>query len=190
MHAALLLSLALASSPDLVAPTRHCRVDLDPLVSTRFGLDLIDDSTTSRVTSTGDVVISRGGAVTMMRTDTDDHGRPTRTLITGTLDAEQVHRLRNAVAHAIPEAPPEPCLIESFLDPGPGHSLYGNSSLVLYDGPSPRGRATELVVHHDDPSAGPTPGCPDAIKRLDKLLRRLQDDLRHGVTPLQCVPYR
>ena len=165
--------------------SRRCPVDLAPLVTSHFRLTLINDATTDEVPSSGELLVSEGGAVTLMRTDIDAAGKSSRFFVSGRLDTFQLVALKNAVADALPAAPAETCLIESFEEPGGGHSLFGISEHALY---RDRQTTVRVVVTHNDPSAGPTPQCPSQIRALDNVIRHIADAIRLGVRPLQCRP--
>lgn len=165
--------------------SRRCPVDVAPLLASHFQLTLINDATIARSSSLGELLVSEGGAVTLMRTDIDASGKPSRFFISGRLDAHQLAALKDAIENALPVAPAEPCLIESFEEPGNGHSLYGRSDHTLY---RDRQASVDIVVIHDDPSAGPTPQCSSQIRVLDNVIRQIADAVRLGVRPLQCKP--
>lgn len=181
-----ILGLSLSAAASAV---RRCPVDLGPLASARFDLALIDDATTDRVVSSGELVLTKGGAITMTRTDVARSARPIRFFVSGRLDQAQLRQIQPALEGAIAAAPPDPCLIESFVDPGNERSLYGRSELTLYSGTQPTLPTLRMVVVHDDVSSGPTPFCPAEVRALDRALRAIEDALRTGVTPLQCTPY-
>jgi len=165
--------------------SRRCPVDLAPLLTSHFQLTLISDATSARFPSLGEILVSEGGAVTLMRTDIDASGKPSRFFIGGRLDAHQLAALKDAIEDALPVAPTEPCLIESFEEPGDGYFLYGASDHALH---RDRQLTTHIAVTHDDPSAGPTPQCSSQIRVLDNVIRQIADAVRLGVRPLQCKP--
>jgi len=163
----------------------RCPVDLAPLANVAFNVALINDATTDRTGSSGTLLLSVGGAVTLMRTDLLPNGTQQRTFVSGQLNQFDLKSLQQLVMDVVPIAGSDPCLIYSEAEPGDGrHSLLGGSEITLFQ---PQ-RTARFLVNHNSASSGPTPLCAAEIEALDNLLRRIEDDLKSGVHPLQCRP--
>lgn len=165
---------------------RQCKVDVEPLLGVHFLRSVENDATTAATFSSGELLLSKGGAVTMMRTDSACcGGRPTRTFVSGQLDQDQLQRIQRALDHALTSGPLADCLIDSFSQPGNGHSTFGGSELTVYRGGN---GPLRFNIEHADPDT-PAPECASEVRLLESVLVAAEDTLRAGVSPLQCVPY-
>src|SRR4026207_1886348 len=98
-----------------LAPTsswadRRCNVDLEPIVTLHFRLRIVDDATTAVRTTAGELLLSRGGAATIMRTDARGCGKPSQVLANWRLDEGQRLSLEQALSETMSVVPSEPCL--------------------------------------------------------------------------------
>ncbi len=183
-QAAVAVTLAMLSTfARCAAAARSCNVDLEPLLSVLFFRDVSNDTTGEEHGASGLLVVSRGGAVSLLRTDSG--GRSLRTFVSGRLPPQQLQSLQQALAPVLAGAPVS-CFVPSFNDPRPGQSTFGGSELTLYRGGN---EPLRFNVQHSDPDV-PVPECNDQVAKLDSSIRALEDSLQHGTLPLQCVPYR
>jgi hypothetical protein len=174
-----------AFTRDAIA-VRPCGVDLEPLLSVHFIRDVSNDTTGEGHAISGELLVSRGGAVTILRTDTACcDRRPTRTFVSGQLQPQQLQSLQRALEPALAGTPVS-CFVPGFDDPRPGQSTFGGSEFTLYRGGN---TPLRLNVQHSDPDV-PVPQCDDRVAMLDSQVIALEDSLQHGALPLQCVPYR
>ena len=163
-------------------------VDLEPLVRVHFDRGVRDsppDRLPLLVTSKGDLLVSKGGAVTLLRTDSVCcQGRPGRTFVSGMLTRSQLTRLLQAV-NRVTAASLENCRVDADPDPPTGFTTEGSSEITLY---RPGFTVSRFLLQHSTPSSGPVPGCDDAVAALEEELIGLENALRRGVRPLQCRP--
>ncbi len=178
------MTLAMLSTFASYAAAAHsCNVDLDPLLSVRFFRDVSNDTTGEEHGASGLLVVSRGGAVSLLRTDSG--GRPLRAFVSGQLSPQQLQSLQQALAPVLAGTPVS-CFVPSANSPHPGQSTSGGSEITLYQGGN---EPLRFNVQHSDPDV-PVPECNDQEAKLDSTIMALEDSLQHGALPLQCVPYR
>jgi len=165
---------------------RGCSVDTDPWLAVHFIRDVSNDSGSNDTFSLGMLVVSKGGAVTLSRSDKQGCcSSPTGSFVSGRLEQQDLDRLRQAVSKAL-NASAVDCFVPGFNDPRPGFTTTGGSDFSVYNG----GAATvRFNVQHSDPDV-PVPQCTADFAALDAEVIALEDKLRQGVSPLQCVPFR
>jgi hypothetical protein len=162
---------------------RRCTIDLEPLLSVHYFRSVVDDATIRTAHSRGIIVISKGGAVTMMRTERQDAGPGPKIFVSGQLRHAELRALRNSLAEAV-AGDPAPCFVESTPDPPTGVSVDGGAEYTVYRGGLPPLR---FSIQRSDPNV-PLPRCEAASEALDTWFFALADAMREGVRPLQCLP--
>ena len=180
---------AIATIAMLVATTAsartNCTINLEPLVSVLYFRTVADDATTAAISSRGAILVSKGGAVTMMRTERKNGSEGAKIFVSGQLRQSQLQALRVAVRAARATNPSGFCLVESTPDPPTGLSVFGGTEFTVYRGAFPPLR---FNVQRSDPSGGPVPHCDAALEALDSLFFTIADSMREGVPPLECLP--
>lgn len=154
-------------------------------LAVNFIRDVSDDAGTTDTLSFGVLLVSKGGAVTLMRSDRQGCcSPPVRSFVSGRLEEGDLGRLRQALSSALAE-PAVDCFVPAANDPRPGFSTSGGSGLNVYNGGA---APVQFNIQHSDPDV-PVPQCTRASAHLELVLISLEDALRWGAPPLQCIPY-
>ncbi|HEY0513086.1 MAG TPA: hypothetical protein VGH73_14350 [Thermoanaerobaculia bacterium] len=184
---AILLAMLLTLGGNARASHR-CTLDLSALVSTHSSLDVQAEPDNAPwplpVHISSDMLISAGGAATLMRTDTPFNSPSSRTFLSGLLQNKLLTQLQAAVADGSAGPTPD-CYVPSDPDPPTGESTRGFRYITLYQ----RFSVSTFYVQHADPDATLLPACETPVAALERALQAAEKTLRNGdVRPLQCSP--
>jgi hypothetical protein len=188
IFAAILVAPILLATAGTARASHHCTLDLSALVSVHSVVNVQAEPDNAPwplpVRTTSDLLMSAGGAATLMRTDTPFDAASLRTFRSGQLPNQLLTQIRTAVANAAAGPLPD-CYVPSDLDPPTGESTKGVRYITLYMPFS----VTVFRIQHADPDETFLPRCEPPVETLERVLQTAERALRDGgVRPLQCSP--
>jgi hypothetical protein len=183
MAAALLLTMG-----GTAQASRHCTLDLSPLVSVHSFLNVQAEPDNAPwplpVQTRSDLLISVGGAVNLMRTDIPLGEASSRTFLSGRLPNSLLARIQAAV-NGVASGPTPDCYVPSDPNPPTGESTSGVRAISLYKPFA----TTTFHIQHADPSETLLPACETPVVVLDRAIRDLEAAVQNGgARSLQCSP--
>jgi hypothetical protein len=186
--AAMTLATIMLTMAGTARASHRCTLDLSALVSVHSAVNVQAEPDNApwppSVRTTSDLLISAGGAATLMRTDTPFEATSQRTFISGQIPNQLSTQIRTAVTNAAAGPLPD-CYVPSDLDPPTGESTKGFRYITLYAPFS----VTVFRIQHADPDETLLPNCTPPVEALERVLQTAERALRQGqVRPLQCSP--
>ena len=156
------------------------------MVHVHFSFRLGSDSTNYDEFFYGDLLVTHGGAATVVKTNYGiARSKTARVAFSWRLSKNQLQDLQDAIGQAI-LSPPRHGTCQVFDVPQHGLLQDGNSYIDLDRGAS--SSPLYFSVVHDDSLNNPNPECESPISRLESLLLPLEVFDGEGVKPFECLP--
>jgi hypothetical protein len=168
--------------------SHRCTLDLSTLVSVHSAVNVQAEPDNApwppSVRITSDLLLSAGGAATLMSTDTPFQASSVRTFLSVRLPNQLLAQVQAAVANAAAGPLPD-CYVPSDPDPPTGESTKGVRFITLYAPFS----VTTFRIQHADPDETLLPACEPPVVTLERALQTAERTVRNGeARPLQCSP--
>jgi hypothetical protein len=163
-----------------------CTLDLLALVSVHSRVTVQEEPDNAPwplpVLTTSDLLVSVGGAATLMRTDDDSETPATRTFLSGRLPNQRLKKVQGAVV-GLPVGPLPDCWVPSDPEPPGIDYTRGFRSISLY---TPFA-VTTFRIQHASPSETLLPRCEPPVEALEQALMAAEEAVVNGeLRPLQC----
>jgi hypothetical protein len=188
MAVAIMLGTIMLTMGGTARASHRCTLDLSTLVSVHSTVNVQAEPDNAPwpppVRTTSDLLLSAGGAATLMRTDTPFEAASSRTFLSGQLPNQLLAQVRTAVAN-VGAGPFPDCYVPSDPDPPTGESTKGVRYITLYAPFS----VTAFRIQHADPDETLLPACEPPVVTLEGVLQTAERTVRKGdLRPLQCSP--
>jgi hypothetical protein len=166
--------------------SHRCTLDLTTLISVHSNVGIQVEPENAPwpppFQTVSDLLVSKGGAATLMRTDTASEAASVRTFLSGRLPNQLLAQLQAAVSN-VGSAPGPDCYVLSDPDPPTGEFTRGTRFITFYD----RFSTSLLRVQHADPDNTFLPMCEEPVEALVRTIETVEKTFLKGdIRPLQC----